>query len=136
MELSVPDRASTLIVGGGIVGVATAFFLAERGETDVVVLERDRLGAGSTKGGLGGIRHQFADELDVRLSQLATAFWRDFTAFTSSAHEFEQHGYLFIEKQARVAEPGEGTGERRSVEGRQALVGKALVGAAARPVLA
>jgi len=62
----------------------------------VVVLEQASLGSGTTKGGLGGIRHQFVDELDVRLSQLATEFWRDFDSFTSSAHEFEQNGYLFI----------------------------------------
>ena len=96
MGLSIPDSASTLIVGGGIVGVATAFFLAERGETDVVVLEQGTLGSGTTKGGLGGIRHQFVDELDVRLSQLATEFWRDFDSFTSGAHNFEQNGYLFV----------------------------------------
>ncbi|HEY8648690.1 MAG TPA: FAD-binding oxidoreductase [Candidatus Limnocylindria bacterium] len=96
MGLTVPDRASTLIVGGGIVGVATAFFLAERGEQGVVVLEQGTLGSGTTKGGLGGIRHQFVDELDVRLSLLATEFWRDFDAFTSSAHRFEQNGYLFV----------------------------------------
>jgi sarcosine oxidase subunit beta len=94
--LTVPDRASTLIVGGGIVGVATAFFLGERGETGVVVLEQASLGSGTTKGGLGGIRHQFVDELDVRLSQIATEFWRDFDSFTSSAHDFQQNGYLFI----------------------------------------
>jgi sarcosine oxidase subunit beta len=94
--LTVPDRASTLIVGGGIVGVATGFFLGERGETGVVVLEQATLGSGTTKGGLGGIRHQFVDELDVRLSQIATEFWRDFDSFTSSAHDFEQNGYLFI----------------------------------------
>lgn len=76
--------------------MATAFFLAERGETDVVLLEQGTLGSGTTKGGLGGIRHQFVDELDVRLSQLATEFWREFSAFTSSAHEFEQNGYLFL----------------------------------------
>lgn len=76
--------------------MATAFFLAERGETDVLVLEQGTLGSGTTRGGLGGIRHQFVDELDVRLSQLATAFWRDFNAFTSSGHEFEQNGYLFL----------------------------------------
>ena len=96
MGLTVPDRASTLIVGGGIVGIATAFFLAERGEHDVVVLEQGTLGSGTTKGGLGGIRHQFVDELDIRLSKLSTEFWRDFDSFTSSVHRFEQNGYLFV----------------------------------------
>ena len=61
-----------------------------------MVVEQASLGSGTTKGGLGGIRHQFGDELDVRLSQIATEFWRDFDAFTSSAHDFQQNGYLFI----------------------------------------
>ena len=81
-------------------GVATAFFLCERGETGVVVVEQSTLGSGTTKGGLGGIRHQFVDELDVRMSQLATEFWRDFDSFTSSAHDFQQNGYLFIAETA------------------------------------
>jgi sarcosine oxidase subunit beta len=73
-----------------------AFFLCDRGERDVLVLERDHLGAGTTKGGLGGIRHQFVDELDIRLSQLATAFWRNFEDRTGSRHDFQERGYLFI----------------------------------------
>src|SRR6058998_1098821 len=77
-------------------GAAAAFFLCDRGERDVLVLERDKLGSGTTKGGLGGIRHQFVDELDIRMSQLATAFWRNFEDRTGSRHEFEEHGYLFI----------------------------------------
>ncbi len=89
-----------MIVGAGIVGVATAFFLGERGETGVVVIEQASVGSGTTKGGLGGIRHQFVDELDVRLSLLATEFWRDFDSFTSSAHDFEQNGYLFVAQSA------------------------------------
>ena len=32
----------------------------------------------------------------MRLSQLATEFWRDFDSFTSSAHNFQQNGYLFV----------------------------------------
>ena len=104
-----PRTASTVIVGGGITGVATAFFLADRGEKDVVVLERGSLGSGTTKGGLGGIRHQFVDELDVRLSLMATAFWRDFASFTGCAHDFEERGYLFIaetrEGLAQLKEP-------------------------------
>jgi glycine/D-amino acid oxidase-like deaminating enzyme len=61
-----------------------------------VLIEQGVLGSGTTKGGLGGIRHQFVDELDVRLSQIATEFWRDFDAFTSGGHDFEQNGYLFV----------------------------------------
>jgi sarcosine oxidase subunit beta len=88
--------ASTVIVGGGVIGCAAAFFLAERGEHDVVLLERDQLGQGTSKGGLGGIRHQFEDELDVRLSKLAVAFWRSFEDRTGARHDFQQRGYLFI----------------------------------------
>ena len=62
----------------------------------VLVLERDQLGSGTTKGGLGGIRHQFVDELDIRMSQLATAFWRNFEDRTGSRHDFQENGYLFI----------------------------------------
>jgi sarcosine oxidase subunit beta len=96
-------------VGGGVIGCAVAFFLAERGERDVVLLERDRLGQGTSKGGLGGIRHQFVDEIDVRLSKLAVAFWRSFEDRTGARHDFEQRGYLFIaetrEGLARLREP-------------------------------
>jgi sarcosine oxidase subunit beta len=79
-----------------VVGCAAAFFLAERGEHDVVLLERDQLGQGTSKGGLGGIRHQFVDELDVRLSKLAVAFWNSFEDRTGARHDFQQRGYLFI----------------------------------------
>ena len=88
--------ASTVIVGGGVVGCAAAFFLAERGEHDVLLLERHQLGQGTSKGGLGGIRHQFEDELDVRMSKLAVAFWRSFEDRTGARHDFQQRGYLFI----------------------------------------
>jgi len=89
-----------VIVGGGVVGCAAAFFLAERGEHDVVLLERDRLGQGTSKGGVGGIRHQFVDELDVRMSKLAVAFWRSFEDRTGARFEFHQRGYLFIAETA------------------------------------
>ena len=90
------QRVSTIIVGGGVVGCAAAYFLAERRERDVLVLERDELGSGTSKGGLGGIRHQFADELDVRMSKLASAFWRNFEDLTGARHDFRERGYLFI----------------------------------------
>jgi heterotetrameric sarcosine oxidase gamma subunit len=44
----VPDRARVVIVGGGVVGCSIAYHLAHLGWTDVVLLERHRLTAGTT----------------------------------------------------------------------------------------
>ena len=73
-----------------------AYFLAERREPDVTLLERAELGSGSTHGGLGGIRHQFTDELDVSMSKIASAFWRSYDDLTGARHDFRKRGYLFI----------------------------------------
>ncbi len=37
-----------LIVGGGIAGLSVAYYLLEAGETDIVVIEKDTIGSGST----------------------------------------------------------------------------------------
>jgi glycine cleavage system aminomethyltransferase T/glycine/D-amino acid oxidase-like deaminating enzyme len=43
-----PDRARVVIIGGGVGGTAIAYHLAERGERDVVLLDRNELTSGST----------------------------------------------------------------------------------------
>jgi len=95
---------TTVIVGGGVVGAAVAYFLAERREPDVLLLERGELGSGTSKGGLGGIRHQFDDELDVRMSKLAATFWRNYDDLTGARHDFRQRGYLFLANTAEGLE--------------------------------
>ncbi|MEE9228409.1 MAG: FAD-dependent oxidoreductase [Acidimicrobiia bacterium] len=47
-EVTIPDRARVVIVGGGVIGCSVAYHLAHLGWIDVVVLERDRLTSGST----------------------------------------------------------------------------------------
>lgn len=42
------DRAETVIIGGGCVGVSLAYHLAKAGMKDVVLLEKSELTAGST----------------------------------------------------------------------------------------
>ena len=47
-ERPLPDRATIVVVGGGIVGASIAYHLAEAGAADVVMLERNVLGSGTT----------------------------------------------------------------------------------------
>jgi sarcosine oxidase, subunit beta len=81
-----------VVIGGGALGAATAFHLRRLGVEDVVLLERDALASGSTSKSAGGIRAQFADELNIRIAL------RSLAEFEAMADEisFRQHGYLFL----------------------------------------
>jgi sarcosine oxidase subunit beta len=65
--VELPARADVVVVGGGVVGTATLYYLTQLGATDVVLLERDTLAAGSTGHCAGGVRTLFSDELNVRI---------------------------------------------------------------------
>jgi sarcosine oxidase subunit beta len=80
------------VIGGGALGTATAFHLRRLGVRNVVLLERDALASGSTSKAAGGIRAQFADELNIRI---ALRSLREFEAM-GDAISFRQHGYLFL----------------------------------------
>ena len=64
---SLPDTASVVIIGGGVIGTSVAFHLAEAGVRDVVLLERAELGSGSTCKAAGGVRALFSDALNIEL---------------------------------------------------------------------
>lgn len=83
-------HADAVVVGAGIVGCACACRLAERG-LDVCVLEREAmLAAGSTGRSAAGVRHQFADEVNVRLSMASIDEYR-----TMPRAAYRAIGYLF-----------------------------------------
>src|SRR4051812_50124973 len=77
MAPTLPARADVVVVGGGVMGTSTAFHLAEAG-VDVVLLERDRLGGGSTSKAAGGGRAQFSDALNVALGAPGPQAFRGF----------------------------------------------------------
>src|SRR5213595_73672 len=47
-DITLPERARVVIIGGGIIGCSVAYHLAHMGCKDVVLLERDRLTSGTT----------------------------------------------------------------------------------------
>ena len=62
----IPSRARVVIVGGGVAGCSTAYHLARRGWTDVVLLERKRLTSGTTWHAAGLITQAISQHAKVR----------------------------------------------------------------------
>jgi sarcosine oxidase subunit beta len=92
-----PRRAEAVVVGGGVMGASAAYHLAERGVTDVVLLEREPfLGVMSTGQCAGGVRHQFASEINVRLSQQSIAMLERFPEEMDQEIGLRFDGYLIL----------------------------------------
>src|SRR3954462_4034286 len=89
--------ADVVIIGGGCMGASVAYHLARRGVTNVVLLEREKLLAtGSTGRNAGGVRHQFSNESNIRLSIESIALLERFAEEVGSPVDFHQDGYLFL----------------------------------------
>ena len=99
--------ADVVIVGGGVIGASIAYHLSLRGAGRVVVLEKDRLGTGSTGKNAGGIRLQFSTEVNVRLSQRALPRLEAFKEEMGVDPQFHQVGYLFLITEERDVGPFE-----------------------------
>jgi 4-methylaminobutanoate oxidase (formaldehyde-forming) len=89
--MTIPQRARVVIIGGGVIGTSIAYHLGHLGESDVVLLERDRLTSGTTWHAAGLMTcfgslsetsmsmRMYSRELYARLEQetgLATGFKR------------------------------------------------------------
>jgi sarcosine oxidase subunit beta len=89
------ERAEVIVVGGGVMGLSTAFHLAEAG-VDVLLVERDELGSGSTCRAAGGVRAQFSDPANIELARRSLAAFERFGQRPGAEIDLRQHGYLFL----------------------------------------
>jgi sarcosine oxidase, subunit beta len=89
------EAADVVIVGGGVMGCSLAYHLAAR-KVDVVLLERDRLGSGSTARNAGGVRQQFSSEVNVRIGTRSVAMLKAFEDEVGVPADFRQVGYLML----------------------------------------
>ena len=85
-----------VVVGGGVMGVSVAFHLAEAGVHDVLLLERDTLGSGSTSKAAGGVRAMFSDPLNVQLGARSLEAFARFGDRPGQEIDLQRVGYLFL----------------------------------------
>ncbi len=104
MATSVADApALAVIVGGGVIGCSIAYHLRRAGMMErLVVLERDpSYRRASSRLAFGGVRQQFAAEINVRMARRSVDFYRRFEEEMEvdgrrPPARFRQRGYLFL----------------------------------------
>jgi glycine/D-amino acid oxidase-like deaminating enzyme len=94
--MALPRTASVVIIGGGVVGCSIADQLAGRGVKDVLVVERESVGSGTTSKAAGGIRAQFPTETEIRFSLEAIGVFERFKDEFGVDIGYTKIGYLFL----------------------------------------
>ncbi|MEU5338619.1 FAD-binding oxidoreductase [Streptomyces asoensis] len=89
-------HASVVVIGGGVMGTSIARHLAAAGVPDVLLVERDELGAGSTSKAAGGVRAQFSDEVNIRLGARSLEAFGRFGEEIGADIGLRRVGYLFL----------------------------------------
>ncbi len=100
-----PSYVKILIIGGGAVGCSTAFHLAERGETDVLLLEKNELTAGSTWHAAGNVPN-FSTSLDVlRIQAHSVGLYAKLSEYVDYPMNYHQTGSIRLaQSDARLDE--------------------------------
>ncbi|MGC8489546.1 MAG: NAD(P)/FAD-dependent oxidoreductase [Clostridia bacterium] len=91
------EQHDVVIIGAGLVGLSTAYQLAQRGIRDVVVLERAQTHAqGSSGRSAGGVRLEFSHPSSIRFSQYGLQVFDRFEEEFGISPSFHACGYLFL----------------------------------------
>ncbi len=97
LTADVPARAQVVIVGGGVIGCSIAYHLAHLGWTDVVLLERHQLTAGTTWHAAGLITSAgMADETSLFMSRYSRDLYERLEQETGHSTGFRPIGHLHL----------------------------------------
>jgi sarcosine oxidase subunit beta len=96
ISADVPAHASVVVIGGGVMGLSTAYHLARAGVQRVVLVEQDEFGSGSTCKAAGGVRAQFSDAVNIELGLRSLHTLENFKQEFDQEIDLHQVGYLFL----------------------------------------
>ena len=102
-EETFPRTADAVVIGGGIVGVATAFWLSRDGLETVLVEMRDGLSTLTTPESIESFRAQFTEPAMSELAQESIEVFENFAEVIGVPGydiDLHQQGYLFVTEDA------------------------------------
>jgi glycine/D-amino acid oxidase-like deaminating enzyme len=95
-----PPRVDVVVIGGGVIGVMTAFFLAKKGRT-VLLLEKGRIAGEQSSRNWGWVRQQGRDPGELPIMVESLNLWKSLSAEMGEALGFRQAGVLYLAKTDR-----------------------------------
>jgi glycine/D-amino acid oxidase-like deaminating enzyme len=91
----VPATTHTVVIGGGIIGVCTAFFLARKG-IPVVLCEKGEIAGEQSSRNWGWCRKMGRDPLEVPLAMEALRLWAEMNTLTGAETGFRRSGIVYL----------------------------------------
>src|SRR6266487_6927165 len=99
-----PSRARVVIIGGGVGGTSIAYHLAELGERDVVLVDRDELTSGSTFHSAGLVGQLRADPTLTRMNMYSVDLYRQLQKGNDTVGWTESGGVKLASSPERLEE--------------------------------
>lgn len=96
---ALPDAAEVVVIGGGVIGVCTALFLARDG-LRVVLLERGRIAGEQSGRNWGWIRQQGRDPYELPIMVEANRHWQAFAREVNADFGLRQGGVTYLARDA------------------------------------
>jgi glycine/D-amino acid oxidase-like deaminating enzyme len=102
-DQTLPSNADVVVIGGGIVGVCTAYFLAERG-VSVVLVEKSGIAHEQSSRNWGWVRTMGRDVAEIPLAIASLKLWDAWTGTLGHDTGFTRAGILYAcESEAEMA---------------------------------
>ncbi len=98
-----PSRAEVVVIGGGIIGAATALELAER-RVDVALCEKGEIAAEQSSRNWGWCRQMNRDPREIPLIVESLRLWRAMNARVEAETGFRECGILYLAETAAELE--------------------------------
>ncbi|MEA2737544.1 MAG: hypothetical protein QOH05_851, partial [Acetobacteraceae bacterium] len=113
---TLPERTDVVVIGGGIIGVSTALFLAEKGIA-VALCEKGRIGGEQSSRNWGWCRTMGRDTSEIPLAIESLKLWRDMNRRTDRETGFRQAGIMYLcQTEAEIAAQEAWLGQARQYQ--------------------
>lgn len=94
-DSTLPESVDVVVIGGGIIGVATAYELARQGHS-VALIEKGRIAAEQSSRNWGWCRQQHRDPRELPLIKYSLQRWGELSAEIGTDVSFRRTGLTYV----------------------------------------